>query len=216
VRLEEWAAFNVEHLGSQWPEMPAGIVDRAADVWEPLIAIADRVGDRWPELARHAAVQLNNARTERDPSLGVQLLSDSRRVFNEGGVDRLTSEDLVQALVALEESPWGDLRGKQLDVRGLARRLRRYDVRPGTHRFETDVCRGYLREDFHDAWQRYLVADVVDVAVPETTGETPSDVVLDEDEEGDGFTSIPTQASLLTNGIPQQAQHAQQAAERTR
>ena len=212
AQLEEWAAFNVEHLCSEWPEMPAGIVDRAADVWEPLIAIADQFDDPWPELARQAAVQLNSARAERDPSLGVQLLGDCRRVFDEADVDRLASESLVERLVGLDESPWGDLRGKQLDVRGLAHRLRRYDVRPGTHRFETDVRRGYFREDFHDAWQRYLVAAVVDVAVPETTREAPGDVVLDEDEEGDGFTSIPHQASLLTNGAPQQAQ---QAAERT-
>ena len=43
------------------PEMPDGVVDRAADVWEPLIAIADSAGDQWPERARAAAVTLNSA-----------------------------------------------------------------------------------------------------------------------------------------------------------
>lgn len=213
-RLATWAEFNLDELRDAWPEMPAGIVDRAADVWEPLVAIADCAGDRWPALAREAAIALNRARAERDPSLGVQLLADCRRVFDEDDVDRLTSEGLVESLVELEESPWGDLRGKPLDVRGLARRLRKYDVRPDTHRFDDEIRRGYRREDFHDAWTRYLVADVVDVAVPKTPRETDADVASPEDEVGDDLLSNPVEGSLSPNGVPQQPQHAQQAAER--
>ena len=78
------------------PRCRDGIIDRAADVWEPLIAVADRAGGDWPERARHAAVALNNARAERDPSLGVQLLADCRRIFAEHDVDRLTTETLVK------------------------------------------------------------------------------------------------------------------------
>lgn len=109
----------------------------------------------------------------------------------------------------LEESPWGDLRGKPLDPRGLAWRLRKYEIRPGTHRFGNVSLRGYLREDFQDAWQRYLVADVVDVAVPETPRETVAGVVVPEDEEGDDILSIDAEGSHLRNGGPQQPQHAQ-------
>ena len=52
------------------------------------------------------------------------------------------------------------------DARGIARRLKKYDVRPGDHRFDDMVLKGYRAEDFHDAWQRYLraVAHVADVA----------------------------------------------------
>ena len=81
-----------------WPDMPDGIIDRAADVWEPLLAVADLVGGDWPDRARHAAVALNAARAERDPSLGVQLLADCRRIFTDRDVDRLTTEDLLDAL----------------------------------------------------------------------------------------------------------------------
>ena len=38
--------------------------DRAADTWEPLIAVADLAGGRWPELARHAAVVLTADRDQ--------------------------------------------------------------------------------------------------------------------------------------------------------
>ena len=41
-----------------WPEMPPEIQDRDADVWEPLIAVADAIGGEWPKRARVAAVTL--------------------------------------------------------------------------------------------------------------------------------------------------------------
>jgi hypothetical protein len=210
-RLEAWASSNLDTLRDAWPDMPDTIVDRAADVWEPLVAIGDGAGGHWPERARTAAVALNKARAERDPSLGVHLLADCHRVFFDRNVDRLTTEELVDALVTLDESPWGDLRGKPLDARGLAQRLRKYDVRPGTHRFPEGALRGYRTEDMHDAWLRYLppVADVADVAHPQPLTETTGAVALQEAEVGDVSLSIPETASLSSARDPQQAQQAQ-------
>ena len=132
--------------------MPEGIVDRPADVWEPLVMIGDFAGDDWAERIREAACFLNNKRAERDPSLGIRLLSDCRTVFNEAGVDRLPTTSVLSALIALDEAPWGDLRGNELDARGLAWRLRPYEVLPAQHRFGETTSKGYLLADFHDAW----------------------------------------------------------------
>src|SRR4029453_16891770 len=85
-RLAGGAGVKLDGLRDAWPEMPSGIVDRAADVGEPLVAIADFAGGHWPELSRQAAVRINTERAERDPSLGVQLLADCRRVFDEHDV----------------------------------------------------------------------------------------------------------------------------------
>jgi hypothetical protein len=41
-RLTDWASKAV--LAGTYPEMPDGVEDRAADVWEPLLAIADAAG----------------------------------------------------------------------------------------------------------------------------------------------------------------------------
>jgi hypothetical protein len=213
-RLADWLEGNVDELADMFPDMPAGIVDRAADVWEPLLAIADLAGAHWPERARAAAVALNSLRAERDPSLGVQLLRDCRRVFADRAADRLTTEELVAALGVLDDAPWGDLRGRELDARGLARRLRKYDVRPGKHRFGETTARGYLAEDFHDAWRRYLPepADVPDVPhVPhltpkrETGDEAPSQSV----EVSNWGPSIPLDISLSTSEVPEQAEQAE-------
>lgn len=210
-KLEHWADTHADRLRDARPNMPDGITDRAADVWEPLLAIADAAGGHWPERARAAAVALNKARQEREPSLGVQLLADCRRVFLHRETDRLATEELVDALVELDESPWADLRGKPLDARGLARRLRKYDVRPAAHRFGVQTLRGYLGEDFHDAWARYLppaVADVADVADPQTERETDDHVAPLEDEGGRGFPPNGDGASL---SLFEEAQHPQQA-----
>jgi len=210
-RLARWATANTRQLTDAWPEMPDGITDRAADVWEPLLAVADAIGGEWPDRIRQAAVTLNTARMQRDPSLGVQLLADCRRTFDRLTVDRLTTESLIDALVALDESPWYDLRGKPIDARGLARRLRKYEVRPGDHRFDDGVKKGYRLEDFHDAWRRYLpvVADVADVAHPQPERETARDVAPTEDEVGYDLFSIHKGVSLSSSGEGQQGQHGQ-------
>ena len=216
-RIADWAAEHADELRDMWPEMPNGITDRAADVWEPLIAVADLARGHWPERARAAAVAINNARLERDPSLGVQLLTDCFHLFYERDVDRLSTETIVETLVELDESPWGDLRGKPLDARGLARRLRKYGVRPADHRFAEGTRKGYRREDFYDAWERYLptVADVALVAHPQ--GNRRADVALDT-----LFpigSSIPRDGSVteVVGALPStstEGQQEQQAAER--
>jgi hypothetical protein len=175
--LAGWAKAHHDQLGEAEPTMPTGLVDRPADVWEALLAVADAAGADWPKRARVAAVELNAARIEADPSLGVALLRDLRAVFRDA--DGLPTEELLRRLCDLEESPWGDLRGKPLDARGLARRLRPYDVRPATIRIGEGFRKGYRRGDLHDAWLRYL--PLPEVAVTSDTsatvaGQPPADV----------------------------------------
>jgi hypothetical protein len=61
---------------------------------------------------------------------------DVRDVFAERGVDRLSSADLAASLNEIEESPWGDIRGRALDARSLARRLRPFSIAPRVVKFD--------------------------------------------------------------------------------
>ena len=86
ARLEDWAAAVSDSVQDAWPELPLGVEDRDADVWEPLLAVADAAGGDWPERARVAAVTLVTLLREANPSLGIRLLGDLR-TCSASGVD---------------------------------------------------------------------------------------------------------------------------------
>ena len=156
-RLAKWANAR-QHLVS-WPDMPEGIEDRNADVWEALLSVADLARGDWPERARVAAVSLVTQSSDRTASLGVTLLRDLRTVF--AGADKLPTETILERLHEVDESPWADIRGKALDARSLARRLSKYDVRPKVYRDGASTVRGYEAADLTDPWSRYLAQDDV-------------------------------------------------------
>lgn len=153
--LAEWAAEVLSAVRDAWPEIPEGIDDRDADVWEPLLAVADAAGGDWPTRARVSAVSLVSLSKRETPSLGIRLLSDVRAIFG-GEAETLSTAQLLEALHAIEDAPWGDLRGKPLDSRGLSRRLSEYQVAPAQIRIGDRTMKGYRRDAFYDAWARYL------------------------------------------------------------
>ena len=106
-RLRDWCNESAGLIN--WPEMPYGIEDRNADVWEALLAIADLAGGDWPTRARRAAVTLvAAAAADSGQSLGIQLLADLRTVF--GDAEVMATEAILEKLHKLEESPWADTR----------------------------------------------------------------------------------------------------------
>jgi hypothetical protein len=142
--------------------MPPEIEDRNADVWEALLMIADAAGDRWPERARAAAVELIGASKDQSQSLGVTLLADLARVFAEASTDQLPTQTILTALHSLDESPWADLRGKALDARGISRRLAGYGVKPVQIWVDGKNVRGYRSTDLLDPCRRYCTPDVAE------------------------------------------------------
>lgn len=160
-QLASWAEHARGAVMGAWPEMPDGVTDRPADVWEPLLAVADAVGGRWPERARAACVALVTASRANDKgSLGVRLLTDLRdHVMT--GIDRLPTVAILDRLNSMDDAPWADLAGKPLDNRRLSRMLAEYmtaDNEPiASRNIKTgaSVLKGYYAADLHDAWQRY-------------------------------------------------------------
>lgn len=152
-----WAEDDavVSSLLDAEPTVPGDLDDRAAEAWEPLLAIADLAGNGWPGRARGAAEALSGGDQHRDEqAIGATLLRAIRRAF--GDADRMMTTDLLQIINADEELPFGSWRdGRGLDGRGLARLLKPYDVRPRTIRRGDDVAKGYRREQFVDAWARW-------------------------------------------------------------
>ena len=158
-QLAGWAATALPRMADARPDLPPGIADRQADVWEPLIAIADAAGEGWPDAARVTAVTFVTAsRGGETQSLGMRLLADVQQVYDAAGrPDFMPTADLLEALAnQLDESPWADLRGKPIDARFLSRKLGTYDAKPRPGRVGPVTARGYYLADLHDAWTRYL------------------------------------------------------------
>ncbi|WP_406303798.1 DUF3631 domain-containing protein [Streptomyces sp. NBC_00885] len=160
-RLAQWADSVRERLEGAWPEMPEGVTDRPADVWEPLLAVAEAAGGTWPERARAACLELVTAAKEDDKaSLGIQLLTDLRDVVFCGS-DRMPTAVILECLNAMEDAPWGDMDGRPLNSRSLSRMLGEYvtaankPIKPRSIRTSKGVPKGYYADDLADAWTRY-------------------------------------------------------------
>jgi Protein of unknown function (DUF3631) len=159
-RMAMWSEGALTRLQEARPDLPDELDDRAQDAVEPLLAIADLAGGSWPERARASCVQLRGGiEADNRDSIGVRLLADLRQLF--GSADRVSSESLCSQLNADPEAPWSDWRdGIGLTPRALAGLLRRYEIRSRTVSLGgNDTAKGYKREDFEDAWRRYLDPD---------------------------------------------------------
>jgi hypothetical protein len=150
-----WAADHAERIRRADPEIPDGIVNRVEDNWQrPLLAIADAAGGEWPKRAREACTVGRVA--DDDESIRVTLLSDIKAIFATRRADRISSSDLVEALGAMEERPWGEWKGKPITKNALARLLKPFHLKPDTVRFSEMTAKGYTLAQFEDVFSRYL------------------------------------------------------------
>lgn len=166
--LSEWVTGIADRLIEAEPAMPPGVEDRAAEIWEPLLAIADEAGGHWPMTARAACTHFVMDSRKTAPSLGVRLLADMRTLFSAASTDRMHTTEILDGLRAMDDAPWSDLYGKPLDSRRLAKELSRYQVAPLVIERNGTKMRGYVtyptntqveQVGLADAWARYLAAE---------------------------------------------------------
>ncbi len=170
-RCSAVARANLALLVDAEPLLPEALDDRAAEVAEPLLAIADLAGCGWPEHVRGALLRLRVEDPEQD-SLGVRLLHDLHEVFGER--KHVFTEDLCTRLRNLDLAPWAAFGKDGIDARGLAKLLRPFGIKPKQiDGIDGKQRRGYRRSDFGDAWSRYVSppagADAGRVSAPRTT-----------------------------------------------
>lgn len=173
-QVAEWVAVHLGDIEKMQPDLP--VDDRAADVWEPLVIIADLAGGDWPEVARQAAKALTKDHDDEDGSTdSAQLLTDIKAIFTATGESFLESKVLVLKLRALDDSPWS---GSEYDltVHKLAARLKEYAIRPRPNAVGTK--RGYRLEHFTDTFERYSdtqPSETVRSSDPQVNAPAPSD-----------------------------------------
>lgn len=162
-KLARWTADNAVTIAATEPEMPAGIYNRAADNWRPLLAIATVAGGGWLERGQAAALASVAADID-DAALLELLLGDIRDIFAKRAAsrvepaDRIPSAALAEALAEIEGRPWAEYgkNDKPLTQNKLARLLKQLKIVPENIRIDDKVPKGYVLERFEEAFSRYL------------------------------------------------------------
>ena len=157
-KLARWVADNGDRLEACDPVLPDSACNRVADKWRPLFAIAQIVGGDWPARIEKAYAALTANDELSDHSRGVKLLDDIRNIFNSEKADRLESKLLVVKLADNEGGPWAEYGRSRnpISVNQLARLLKPFGIYPGTIRISGGTAKGYLKEHFREAFNRYL------------------------------------------------------------
>lgn len=156
AQMQAFAAATPVDPAAAEAMMPRAFGTAARENWAPLVAVAQAVGADWARDAIAAALALQ----ARDPApaSNLALLADIRALVPMGDGAGPTTAHLIERLTADSERPWATIRrGRKLDARELAERLRVFGLRPATIRLGQDAfARGYRREDLRDAFERYL------------------------------------------------------------
>ena len=162
-KAARWAKGHAGRIGALDPKMPESIINREADNWRPLLAIAEAAGGEWPECARKAAEAAHAAGGEGEAAPIEVLVGDIKGIFAgkdvspENSEDKITSADLVEALVGIEGHPWAEMgrARKPLTANRLAKMLRSLGIGPDTIRVGDKTPKGYFAHRFKDAFARF-------------------------------------------------------------
>ena len=157
LMLNVMAERHMEYLRQSRPEFPEDLDMRGRDISRPLFAIADMIGGEWPDKARNAVSNIRHRQNANEMAEDkVLLLFDIKAVM--GLMRKIPTAVLVERLRERTDSPW-----HAITARKLAVMLHDFMEYPGGPRIKPVVMRdkdgkqfrGYRREQFRDAWNRY-------------------------------------------------------------
>jgi hypothetical protein len=156
-KTARWAQDNASDTVDAAVTLPSGLINRAADNWTPLLAIAENVGGKWPAEARKAAVVLTRNMDTSDDAIGELLLRDLKPGVEKARGDKvIASKVMVGWLNGMDHRPWPELnRGRPITAPRMARLLKPFNIHPILIRVGRNVIRGYAPADFEDAFARY-------------------------------------------------------------
>ena len=157
-QLARWTSDSAEAIGDCDPVLPSGVLNRQADKWRPLFALAETAGGLWPEWIKRALLSEEGSHTG---TKGIQLLKDIRTVLDKGHFDpAIFTDELISGLCEPEDSVWRDhnFRSKETQIkpRQLANLLAGFKCLPETIRRGTERRKGYDTHKLHTAIRRYL------------------------------------------------------------
>jgi putative DNA primase/helicase len=183
-KAARWAKDNLHRLSEVRPDM-GELVNRTADNWRALFAIADVAGGPWPERARLAAKALSE-------TLGTEeVFEQTVQAINGiiGERDEITSREMTDRLVEIEDGPWAEWGKdrKPMTQNALARLLKPHKVFPSDIGPERMRRKGYRRSQFDHLFEAYL----------KPSPPPPEKRASAQDAMESGPLSIPTRAARM-------------------
>jgi Protein of unknown function (DUF3631) len=155
-KMARWAQDHTVALTAADPDM-GQLMNRVADNWRPLFAIAEAAGGKWPTHVRSIA-QAAEAQKD-DQSIKAMLLCDIRDIRDERPrEDRIGSAELASILGSMEDRPWSEWGRSQkpITASALSRLLSPFGILTGTRRKGDEVFKGYIWSAFDEAFASYL------------------------------------------------------------
>jgi hypothetical protein len=169
--LARWAADQRARITEDVPDDLEGIRDRAAELCEPILQIANAAGGHWPESARKAVREILTGETIKDPAaetiltVDEQLILDLRRVF--GDERHLSTITIAERLRALPGTIWARMWPSPQDApRELAALLAPYGIEATKIRVGEQSLRGYKRRDIAPLWDEEDAPENVPLVPP--------------------------------------------------
>jgi len=185
-RLRDQMAVSIsskmESLSIARPQLPVN--GRTAEIWRPLVALADAAGESWSTAARAALTHFQReAEIDREAGLAREkpsqrLLSDLQEIWPDGE-SFVGTEILIERLSWHNPENWGvEARFGMLKAKRLAWMLKEYGIRPT--KSSDGRARGYLQKDLMGAWETYIphTVDPSEASDPSNPS-GPMDVHLD-------------------------------------
>ena len=171
AKLARFADDYREQVRVARPNLPEQLNDRAQDNWEPLLAIADVAGGKWPELARETALKLSYS-DDANLTISVELLNDIRTIFDSWVDDRIPTANLIDELSSDDEMPWSTYNRnvEKIKPKQLANKLKPYGIKSKNINTGYGVVKkGYYKNDFKESFERYLTDTPVSIRYPATS-----------------------------------------------
>lgn len=202
-KLARFAEDYSERVRLACPALPDSLGDREQDFYEPLLAIASMAGDGWFTKATSAALVLCHS-VEKQESIGNELLADIQAVFERKGVQKISTADLITALIEDDEAAWATYnRGKPIAPRQLGKQISAYGItskqwRPS--KYENPV-RGFEIDQFTESFSRYLThPEKMPLHVTESTKPNDGAVLAVTDDGICNVTQIQHVTDKSSNG----------------
>ena len=160
--LEKWADENAEEIEEKMKKgdlpkiMLQALSGRQIDVWEPICQIVSFANNEWQDRVLNAALHYSEFNNQNTPSKNVMILEIIRDCFSENDTDKLSSSEIVEYVNRKDE--WKNGAWEKFNFRKLAKLARDFGLAgPASFRCGTNTEKGYLRDNFMPAFDKYLL-----------------------------------------------------------